>query len=96
MTKKTTPRKPRAGSVRFGPESLERMDPSESARSRAAGDPSGSKPLQTLRRCPFCKQRAATELIEPLPGLVHLKVCAPCAAKFHAGARVFGVLKTFF
>lgn len=71
------------------------MPPSESApQSPAAGAPSASKPLQQIRRCPLCRQRAATEVIEL--GLVHVKVCSSCAANAHTAMRVFGVLKTFF
>jgi hypothetical protein len=81
--------------VRFGPESLERIDPPESAKSPAAGAPSAaSKPLLRLPRCPLCRQRPATEKIEL--GLVHVRTCAPCAANAHTAMRVFGVLKAFF
>lgn len=77
--------------VRFGV--LERIDPPASGKNPAAGAPSVGKPVP-LRRCPVCRLRPATEVVELT--VVHVRVCTVCAGNAHTALRVFGVLKTLF
>lgn len=84
--------------VVFGPASLERIPPpSESAKGRAAGDPSVVE-LKTQRvvrfaRCPICGVRPAALQVQIGP--VAVGVCEPCASPVSTGLSFFAALKKF-
>lgn len=84
------PKAKKSPGVLFGPASLERVPPHEQAKARAAAAPPNK--LVAVPRCPLCRTRAATEVVEL--GLVHVKVCATCGGNVHTALRVFGALKT--
>lgn len=95
--KRVKRKKPLEGVV-FGPASLERIPPNESARAPAAVAPLAVEPLKTARqpkkrRCPLCGVRPTEAEVQIGP--VTVGVCGECAAPVLHGMALLDSLKRF-